>query len=173
MNFNVKPLHGYEDQFKEYLYHLDETYKGRGTHWLEPLKTNYKKWLYWTLVFDENDKDIIAFSCIQDHFFEPGTVRILTRTWFDPNTRFKDGAMWRHTPVASMAKHQIEWLQDKGYKRAIFTLEPDRGYSLIKFLSEKINKRTGITNFVPQKEKIKTFKAAEEKDYQWYAEHLF
>jgi len=172
MNFNVKSLDGYESQFQDYLYYLDENYKGRSNHWLTPLKTNFKKYLYWTLVFDDNDKDIIAFSCIQDHFFEAGTVRILTRTWFDPSDRYKDGALWRHTPVASMAKHQIEWLQGKGFQRAIFTLEPDRDYSLIKFLAKKINKRTGITNFVTKKEKIKTFKNAEEKDYQWYAEHI-
>ncbi len=173
MNYNVKPLDGHETKFQDYLNYLYDTYQGRSNHWLESLKSNYKKYHYWTLVFDDADKDIIAFSCIQNHFFQPGTVRILTRTWFDPKTRSHDGALWRHTPVASMAKHQIEWLQDKGYTRAIFTLEPDRGYSLIKFLSKKINKRTGITNFVPQPERMKTFRDAQEKDYQWYAEHLF
>lgn len=171
MNLNIKPLDGNEQILLDYLDWLETDYQGKHLDWVPYLKRDYLKYIYWTLCFDEADK-LVAFSCIQDHFFEPGTVRILTRTWFDPNSRYNHGALWKHTPVAPMAKAQIEWLQGKDFERAIFTLEPHRDHSVIKFLSKKINTRTGITNFIPKDEKIKTHAWQEQKDYQWYAEHL-
>ena len=171
MNLSIQPLNGNEDIFLDYLNILESKYDGKHLDWVPYLKRDYLKYIYWTLCFDD-EKNLVAFSCIQDHFFEPGTARILTRTWFDSNNRFNHGALWKHTPVAPMAKNQIEWLQDQNYKKAIFTLEPHRDYSVIKFLSHKINTRTGVTNFVPQTTKIKTHPWQEEKDYQWYAEHI-
>lgn len=170
MNLKILPIDGYEEKFLKYLDEIEEQSIGKNLDWIPSLRERYSWYLYWTICLNEND-DIVAFSCIQDHFFEPGVVRILTRTWFNPDDRYKDGVLWRHTPVAPMAKKQIEWLQGRGYKKAIFTLEPHRGFNVLKFLSKKINARAG-TNFIPRQDKIKTYPQATENEYQWYAEHL-
>tara|TARA_B100000941_G_C28263302_1_gene427677 strand:+ start:33 stop:551 length:519 start_codon:yes stop_codon:yes gene_type:complete len=171
MNLNIKPLEGNEQILLSYLDDLEQNYKGKSLDWIPYLRRDWEKYIFWTLCFDEKDS-LVAFSCIQDHFFEPGVVRILTRTWFDPNSRFAHGALWRHTPVAPMARAQIEWLQDNNYKKAIFTLESFRDFRVLEHLCKKINTRTGITSFVPQTTKIKTHPWQEPQDYQWYAEHL-
>lgn len=171
MNLIIKDLKDIEDKFVSYLEYLENNYNGKNYKWLDNLKNEYQNYLHWTICL-END-NIVAFSCIQDHFFKPYTARILTRTWFNPGNRYNDGALWRETPVAPMAKNQLEYLKVRGYEKAFFTLESHRDYRVLDFLCKKINKRTGISNFIPQKEKIQTHKWQDKKDYQWYAVHEF
>jgi len=169
MNLEIKSIVNNEDIFLSYLDQLTNTYTYKKLDWIHTLKKEYDRYLHWSLCFN-NDK-IVAFSCIQKHVFDDDTVRILTRTWFDNSIRCNNGSLWRETPVAPMAKDQIDWLKGTQFRRAIFTLEPHRGYDLLKFLSKKINQRAG-TNFVPKKDKIKTWRTSPIESYQLYAEHL-
>lgn len=173
LNLTIKDLPGNEELFFKYLDKLEKSYKGKNLDWIPYLKRDWEKYIFWTLCFKPDTDDLVAFSCIQDHFFEPGVVRILTRTWFDPDSRFKHGALWSYTPVAPMAKAQIEWLGTRDfYTKAIFTLEHFRDYRVLEQLANKINKRTGITRFTPKKDLIKTHPWQEEQEYQRYAEHI-
>lgn len=173
---DIRPIEGNEDKFIEYLDHLIETYDRRSNHWFVPLRKTFDRYLYWTLVFQNNN--IIAFSCIQNHFFEEGTVRVMTRSWYDLNLRSDSLSSNKdnyRTPFVFMARNQMNWLRENksDLTRAIFTFEPDRGQNLLKKISNKINVSTGWTNFIPMPDKMKTWPQATEADYQIYAEHRF
>jgi len=155
---------------------LIQNYNGRSSHWFKDLKKSFNKYLRWSLVF-QNDK-IIAFSCIQDHFFEEGTVRVACRMWYDLNLRSQSLSSRKdnyETPFVSIITSQMNWLRENksDLTRAIFTFEPDRNHNLLKKVSNKINISTGWTNFVPMPDKMKTWPQATEADYQIYAEHRF
>lgn len=156
-------IEGRELEFDLYLREIKLSYEGHKNDWIDPLINEWKDYLYGTMLIDENE-DIYAFGFIQD--FGSGMVRILTRTWVDPDRRSK--AMRREFSIGPLiAEHQLNWLKTQNYSRAIFTFE-NRGVNALKFTSKRIMKKTGL-EFKIQPDKIKTFEGATPEQYQIWA----
>ena len=164
--FNVIPLKCNESKFYDYLNYLDETYKGKNQSWIKNLLKKWKDYVYWCLTL-KND-NIIAFAAMQHHNMPEYTVRMLTRTWIDESYRLKKLGKNQFTPNMSMLKHQFESLEIKHFKKAIITLEPHRNYNSLTYICSRFNDNIGC-NFIPNKNKLKTFPSAKPEQYQWYA----
>tara|TARA_Y100001935_G_scaffold200356_1_gene168653 strand:+ start:1108 stop:1617 length:510 start_codon:yes stop_codon:yes gene_type:complete len=164
--FDVRPLKGNEAKFYDYLNHLDKTYKGKNQSWIKNLLKKWKDYVYWCVTLD--DDNIIAFSAMQKHNMPENTVRVLTRTWIDESYRLKKLGKNQLTPNMSMLKNQLNSSKCKHFKKAIITLEPHRSYSSLTYICSRFNDNIGC-NFVPNKNKLKTFPSAKPEEYQWYA----
>ena len=163
---DVRPLKGNENQFIDYINRLEKTYNGKNKDWIKPIQRDWKNYLYWCLSFV--DDKIIAFSAIQKHYMPVDTVRVLTRTWIDESFRSVEISKRQYTPTANMLKNQLECNEISHFKKAIITLEPKRSYHGIVYAAKRFNDRIG-SNFIPQKDKIKTWPTAKPNQYQWYA----
>ena len=140
---DIKDLSQCRDIFIEYLKHHEKNNQDRNKDWFPYLIKNIDLYLYWTIVFKE--QRIVAFSAIQEHNFEKGTVRILSRTFFDPEIRLQPGYnFWSQTPVAPMAKKQLQWLsRGANFEKIIITMEPRHRRDYFVRIVKKINDRAG------------------------------
>jgi len=140
---DIRELHQCRDNFINFLSVLEKENTDRNKDWFPSLIKNIDLYLYWTVVFQE--EEIVAFSAIQDHNFEEGVVRILSRTFFAPKIRLQPGYnFWSHTPVAPMAKRQLKWLSaQEQYKKILVTMEPRHRRDYFAKIIKKINTRAG------------------------------
>ena len=163
---DIRPLKGNETKFYDYLKKIEDTYTGKNNDWIKPILKDWKQYVSWCLCFIKDE--IIAFSAIQKHYMPEDTVRLLTRTWIDESHRHTKIRKTGITPNSNMLKFQLNCNEILGFKKAIITLEPNRSYNAITYICEKFNYNIGC-NFIPQKDKIKTWPTAKPEQYQWYA----
>ena len=153
---DIRPLEECESEFLVYLENQTNINKDRNKRWFPQILSDYKKYLYWTVCFFKSR--IVAFSAIQSHFFPAGTVRILTRTFFDPTIRLQPGYnLWVETPVAEMAKKQLNWLRgNKDISKALITMESRHRRDYFSKIINKINLRAEA-DFKILDESMKTY----------------
>ena len=118
-----KTLNECESEFVDYLHHQRDTCTDRNKTWFPHLIDTYKDYLYWTILYDENE--IMGFAAIQEHGFPDTTARICTRTFIDQQSRFSGSGrgLYRTTepPMFMIAKHHYNWVVDNTSKINCFT----------------------------------------------------
>lgn len=142
----MKILHlpQYEDRFLNY---CNEFKSGnRKTDWFNKnlshsIINRYKKYPHWSFLVNDAH-NLIAFSCVQTHFFPDNCARVLTRTFYHPNHRRKSLRYESDTktPAMYMLEDQITWIEKNlSVDHLFFSVEYiNRKQSLIK-LAQKLN----------------------------------
>lgn len=148
--------------------------------WFDPslkwsLINRYKECYGWSIAL--SNKKIIAFGGMQVHLFSEKTIRLCTRLYYDPCIR---NQYKRHnrsqliTPVTPILNHQVMLIKDKGFSRAILTLEHFRGKKTVSDMARILNKKSqGLVSFMPKGERIQTYRSQPISEYQYYLEHRF
>ena len=143
----MKILHldSYEDRFLDYSKKFFKD-KGKKAEWFDPslshsLVNRYRQYPHWSFLVDDNE-ELIAFSCIQTHFYPMYCARVLTRTFYHPQYR-------RHTlnyetdtktPAMYMLEDQTNWIKENlTIDHLFFSVEHLRRKSSLIKLANKLN----------------------------------
>ena len=146
----IKTLKEYESKFLAYCNHAWRTSTDRNKDWFNPelpwsVQNRYKEYPHWSFLVTPDDQ-LIAFSCIQTHFFEPDCARVLTRTYYGPNyrrttMRYEDDIK---TPAVWMLEDQVAWAsKNLDIKHLFFSLEFPNRRGTMRRLAKKINNLYG------------------------------
>lgn len=170
MNYSVRAYRECPAELINY-FRMCSSVEDKRKNWFGYLLRDYDKYSLWTTVFGENEK-IVAFSCVQKHFFPENYARVLTRTYFDNSIRKNSLITERYihdSPAMLMLSEHMQFLKEtKLAKYAIITME--------QHISEKNFNRllsmfkTGLNlNFEIQSEKIQTYPDQSPEDFHTYA----
>jgi len=145
-SMQILHLKEYEKNFFNY---CKQFYNGnRKKDWFDPnlpysIVNRYKQYPHWTFLVN-NDKNLVAFSSIQTHFFPENCVRVLTRTFYHPTYRRKtlDYETKRTTPAMLMLEDQLKWISDNlVVDHLFFSVEYLRRKSSLMKLAQKLNNK--------------------------------
>jgi len=142
----MKILHldAYEDRFLNY---CSEFYTAREKKWdwFDPnlpysVVNRYKRYPHWSFLVDNNE-DLIAFSCVQTHFFPSNCARVLTRTYYHPSHRRGHLAYETNTktPAMYMLEDQMKYVKNLNIDHLFFSVEYLRRKSSITNLAKKLH----------------------------------
>lgn len=105
------------------------------------LPNRYKQYPHWSFLVD--DDEFIAMAGIQSHFFPEGTVRLLTRTFYNPSNRRKSiGYEDTKTPAMYLLEDQMKHLPI-GTENTFMSMEYYGRKHTLKRFSNKITKFYG------------------------------
>jgi len=110
---NLIGLEEYEPEFIKLLNDLSHSSIDKNNDWFEPLLINYKKYLHWSFLLEDNE--FVAFSAIQTFNLPTNCYRILSRTYYNPKYRnLKNTYDYNEkTPATYILEDQLSVLSNK------------------------------------------------------------
>jgi len=136
----IKHTQGENQELLEYFHKQSELCTDRNRTWFKPLLKSYMNYTLWTTVYD-NQKNIVAFSSIQEHGFPSYTARIGTRSFIDQNYRNYAGLKCTKvkTPIFKMLLSQYLYLKERGDKENCFASMELGRVAALKLSADKFN----------------------------------
>lgn len=134
--------------------------------WFPFLYRQLDQYKLWALV--RQGSRVVASSCVQQRPFPGGCVRVLTRTFMEPEARVASLVTARYLtegPPGLMLRAQLNWLrQTENFQYAFVSMEPHRSHRNFSRMMRLFNQGLG--------ESFETLEGTW-KTYQGQAQHLY